>query len=84
MPDPKPPTRIPLPLVHLACVVCGTEATALEVNRDKVRFHTKDGAMVRFSRAGLTEPEIARLRATPLCCECCKEEQEEQDESGRD
>ena len=71
------PTRIPLSLITIKCSVCGTDATALEVNRDKARFHLEGGAMIRLPSRGLTEAEIAELKATFLRCECCQEEHEE-------
>ena len=70
-------TRIPLALIEVCCAVCGTEAKAIEVNRDKVRFHLENGSMVRFPARGLTEPEIAELKAMFLRCECCQDDHEE-------
>jgi len=68
------PTHIPLDLIDVCCAVCGTEAKAIEVNRDKARYHLENGSMVRFPARGLTESEIAELKATFLRCECCQED----------
>ena len=73
----KEPTRIPLDLIEVRCSVCGEEVKAIEVNRDKARFHLGSGAMIRFPRGGLTEAEIAELKAMSLRCECCQEGHEE-------
>ena len=73
----REPTRIPLALIEVCCSDCGEEVKAIEVNRDKARFHSEGGAMIRFPRGGLTEAEIAELKAMFLRCECCQEDHEE-------
>ena len=83
--EPPPPARTPLASVLVQCSECGEEATARDINEDRVRYHlegaegAEGGAMIRLPDAGLTEDEIAKLQKMFLRCELCQEDQEEQD-----
>ena len=75
----EPPARIPLASVTVSCSVCGGNATAREINDDRMRYHLQNGAMIRLPEHGLTEDERAELNTMFLRCELCQEDCEEEE-----
>ena len=69
--------RIPLAEVMVRCSICEEQASAADINTDRVRYHLENGSIIRLPQPGLTKTEIAELHATFLRCECCQEDHEE-------